>query len=330
MSNKHQRLDWIDAAKGIGILMVLYGHNWLDWKYCYLVYSFHMPLFFFLSGYTFSDSRKPTQFILHKMKTLLIPYVFFAVSYVLFHGLMNITHAESYDWLRECSLFVCQRHHTYLWFLPVLFLSELLIYSLCRLGLINNKLSSYIICLVLLAVLHYVCYFFQLSNMLWCIDLLPVASFFILLGSVCRKNIQFYYNPSNYFIMILAMIAIVLATLNYRCFGHVDMLSNNFGSITLFYLTAISAIYTIILILQKINSSKYLLFIGRNSLVLYGFHKLLITILFILWAKFGLDFNPVAGHSILIAFVNVCLSCLILAPVAIIINKRLGWLIGKF
>lgn len=330
MQDEHKRLDWIDAAKGIGILMVLYGHNWLDWKYCYLVYSFHMPMFFFLSGYTFSDGRKPTQFILNKVKTLLIPYVFFAICYVLFHGLMNITHAEPFDWIREFSLFITQRHHTYLWFLPVLFVSELVIYSLCRFGLINNKRYSYIICLLTLALLHYACQFFSLSNIVWCIDLLPVASFFILLGSFCRKNFQFDYNPSNYLIMVLAIVAIVLATINFRCFGHVDMLGNNFGSITLFYLTSISAIYTITLFLRKFRSSKYLLFIGRNLLVLYGFHKLIITILFILWAKLGLNFNPIAGHSILIALANVGLSCLIITPVAVIINKRLGWLIGKF
>ena len=49
---KKQRLDYIDAAKAIAIILVIIGH-------CYwvgavprlrnIIYSFHMPLFFFVS-----------------------------------------------------------------------------------------------------------------------------------------------------------------------------------------------------------------------------------------------------------------------------------------
>ena len=48
---KSERIAWIDAAKGIGILLVVLGHTfnipvWLhNW-----IYSFHMPLFFLLAG----------------------------------------------------------------------------------------------------------------------------------------------------------------------------------------------------------------------------------------------------------------------------------------
>ena len=29
MANSNMRIEWVDAAKGIGILMVMFGHNWL-------------------------------------------------------------------------------------------------------------------------------------------------------------------------------------------------------------------------------------------------------------------------------------------------------------
>lgn len=42
------RIDWIDAAKGIGILLVMFGHCWLSAEYTYWLTAFHMPLFFIL------------------------------------------------------------------------------------------------------------------------------------------------------------------------------------------------------------------------------------------------------------------------------------------
>lgn len=76
MAGSKTRIEWVDAAKCIGILMVMFGHNWLDWRYCYYFCSFHMPLFFILAGYTFSDRRAPFEFIKQKAKVLIIPYVF--------------------------------------------------------------------------------------------------------------------------------------------------------------------------------------------------------------------------------------------------------------
>ena len=49
-----RRIAWIDEAKGIGIFFVMLGHCYLNGKFTFWFYSFHMALFFFLSGYTFS------------------------------------------------------------------------------------------------------------------------------------------------------------------------------------------------------------------------------------------------------------------------------------
>ena len=47
------RLEWIDKAKGIGIILVILGHTICPPNIKFWLYSFHMPLFFFLSGYVF-------------------------------------------------------------------------------------------------------------------------------------------------------------------------------------------------------------------------------------------------------------------------------------
>lgn len=84
------RIHWIDIAKGIGIILVSFGHIrngdgqsvWLpalDTPINF-IYLFHMPLFFFLGGLTFSSRRSFPDFLKRKAQTLLIPYyVFFAV-----------------------------------------------------------------------------------------------------------------------------------------------------------------------------------------------------------------------------------------------------------
>ena len=45
-----ERLDWVDVARGIGIIAVVVGHIWTRGGVRDAMYSFHMPLFFLLSG----------------------------------------------------------------------------------------------------------------------------------------------------------------------------------------------------------------------------------------------------------------------------------------
>ncbi|WP_079417644.1 acyltransferase family protein [Thiomonas intermedia] len=84
------RTDWVDAAKGIGIVLVVYGHvaRGLHTAGLYpddrafalvddVIYSFHMPLFFLLSGLFFQpslDRYGARRLIGNKVDTLLYPY----------------------------------------------------------------------------------------------------------------------------------------------------------------------------------------------------------------------------------------------------------------
>jgi len=79
------RLDWADAAKGLGIILVVYGHvaRGLFHAGMYadeasyilidqIIYSFHMPLFFFLSGLFFMSSfhKRGFSLALNKVDTI--------------------------------------------------------------------------------------------------------------------------------------------------------------------------------------------------------------------------------------------------------------------
>ncbi|HFD4523492.1 TPA: acyltransferase family protein, partial [Shigella dysenteriae] len=90
------RNEWVDYAKGFGIVLVVYGHisrglynsgiisdtKWFHFIDS-LIYSFHMPLFFFLSGLFLMKSlqvRGLPYFIFNKIDTILYPYLIWSVS----------------------------------------------------------------------------------------------------------------------------------------------------------------------------------------------------------------------------------------------------------
>jgi fucose 4-O-acetylase-like acetyltransferase len=86
----NNRYQWVDVAKGIGIILVVYGHTMrglnnaslidanIFWVSDTLLYSFHMPLFFLLSGLFFKKSiqkRGSGGIFIEKCKTILYPYM---------------------------------------------------------------------------------------------------------------------------------------------------------------------------------------------------------------------------------------------------------------
>lgn len=91
-----KRILWLDAARGIGMVLVVLGHaisdmamdNPLFSRLFYFIYSFHMPLFFFISGYcgskvikcdTISDKCK---YIQSRFSRLMVPYFFIGLCYI--------------------------------------------------------------------------------------------------------------------------------------------------------------------------------------------------------------------------------------------------------
>lgn len=81
------RIDFIDAARAIGILMVIVGHlpepgRALD----LLLFSMHVPLFFWLSGWLLDpapDARPVAATLERTLRRLVVPYaVFFVLSWL--------------------------------------------------------------------------------------------------------------------------------------------------------------------------------------------------------------------------------------------------------
>lgn len=68
-----KRLHWIDVAKGICILAVIIGHTKND-IVNKIVFSFHLTVFFILSGYTLKDNKLDREYVSNKFKRMMTPY----------------------------------------------------------------------------------------------------------------------------------------------------------------------------------------------------------------------------------------------------------------
>uniref|UniRef100_UPI0028BD4954 acyltransferase family protein n=1 Tax=Sphingobium sp. TaxID=1912891 RepID=UPI0028BD4954 len=76
------RLEWIDVARGIGIIAVVIGHVWPRGALRDAMYSFHMPLFFLLSG-LLSRPQPVAQFTLRQLASQMRPYAAFLILLII-------------------------------------------------------------------------------------------------------------------------------------------------------------------------------------------------------------------------------------------------------
>lgn len=86
---------WIqmDIAKGIGILIIVFGHSWFVASSLDLLYPllavFILPLFFFLSGVFFKPEQPFVEMAVRKADALLKPFFFTMLVYILIRDLLR-------------------------------------------------------------------------------------------------------------------------------------------------------------------------------------------------------------------------------------------------
>lgn len=134
------RLEFIDICKGIGIILVILGHSDLPRIVIDMLYSFHMPLFFVISGYLYkNEDLKIVECIKKKSKSLIYPYIAFNMLYLL----LDVLKASA-DYIPAVLIkkiiaivygnYIWENNYEYigtLWFLLALFCTEI-IYAFVR------------------------------------------------------------------------------------------------------------------------------------------------------------------------------------------------------
>ena len=122
-NTESRRIEYVDALKGIAIFCVLWGHSlqYLQNGYDFFhnrafefIYSFHMPLFFMISGFLFRSSLKLNlkDFLYKKSVRLLLP----CITWIAVYYILRLLPA-----MKEFKI-------PYFWFLRELFISYFIVY----------------------------------------------------------------------------------------------------------------------------------------------------------------------------------------------------------
>lgn len=327
---KKSRNDYIDFLKGVGILLMILGHhenivkNW--------IYSFHMPLFFILSGIFHKNEKTFLDFMKKKAKSLLIPYFIFSgilftfwlvigrkfgeaainntsikESFIgIFYGVGKVKGISSMEWGGP------------LWFLLCLFIISNIFYFLSELEL---KKVIYI---------EIFLFFISIISQKYIPILLPwnIQRAFI---DIIFYSIGYYFkdfinnqNDKNFMKIGLTCLLInlgiyfdkkIFSTLKNYNIDVVYLIGGLFGS------------FAVIELFKFIKKNRIVQYLGKNTLVLLAFHGRAMTfikfIIIIILEKELIEGK--VGIDIVYSVIQIFL-CL---PAIFIFNKYFPYLIGK-
>lgn len=277
MTQTKQRITWIDMAKGYGMLVVILAH--LDvgilekW-----IYTFHMPLFFLLSGYVFSAKNDFSTFVKKKCKSVLIPYFCLGIPMLLFDGFGHYIVGD-YT-IQDCIFlmlsFLIQRRMWTLWFLACLFFLNIFFYVALKILKTNMKLAILAIGTTIVGLIYYKIGGIALP---WNIDVCLTAFPFFFVGYFYKENhdnIDKYLNDIKVSIglfIVLGIFNLVCGYLTIKISGSgLEMYYSSYGFAPLTYLSAFAGVVCVI-IASKWITIKPIQYIGENSLLYFAWHQ---------------------------------------------------------
>ena len=318
-----ERIHYIDVAKGLAILIVVLGHCAATAigshsRLFYTIYSFHMPFWFFLSGMLYSTKTWQV-FFSGKVKSLLLPYLFFFILNIFSYQVLNHTdHLQLFQFVRFGGL----------WFLLALFyvvISYFVLDTYCfrKLKGINRK--------VVLTILAFCFLIVGVGGgkdlPISALSTAMVCFFFFHLGVLVREfkgNLNYQTKRDRTIVLGLSLILIfILAYTAPINPAPVDVNYGRYGNKVLFLVQALLGIFGFLLLAAAIKNNNNIEYLGRNSLLILVLH-------IPLWHVFDTLFSIVGlfGYVKLLC-VFICVSILTLL-VLIPINKFIPELKGDF
>ena len=132
-----KRIEYIDVAKFVALLLVVFCHSSKECFVVAFIYSFHLPVFFFLNGMTLK-MNEPTfgAFLTKKLKRFIIPMLGLGVITVLtemfYRTLLGFPVADNAFFIGLARIINQTRTYA-IWFLPSLFFTNLMMFGLNRL-----------------------------------------------------------------------------------------------------------------------------------------------------------------------------------------------------
>ncbi|KRT18032.1 hypothetical protein ASU31_01735 [Pedobacter ginsenosidimutans] len=339
--NIQDRFTSIDYAKFIGIFLVVLGHQEISTNNINIIYAFHMPLFFFLSGFLFSfDKYKSYKiFLVKRFKQLIIPYFAFnIITYVfwLFVGRKFGANSQVNISLYKpiIGMFYGNGIDNYLihcvplWFLPCLFMVENIYFLAFR--FLKHQIKY--IMLAALVVLGFFDYKYQFIRLPWSFNIAIVAVTFYGFANIFREKVKHFLGIKMYLLGAISAICIFLVIYVTQFNGRVDMNGRVYGNYSLFYIAAFAGIGFIIsiseLMARYIGSNKFVGYIAQNTLIIFALHFIIMSVIkgfvyFVLKIPLSSLENNIGGLSIAIT------TIIVIIPIIYVINRFFPFILGK-
>jgi fucose 4-O-acetylase-like acetyltransferase len=295
-----ERDSMIDIGKGIGSILVILGHTKVTFlRLAIFIDSFHMPFFFILSGMVINLKYSISQFINKKIKSLLINYYILNIILLIWRQIINnplkcFKKPKIYTHFFKQIFWCAPPYYYYNWFIMSLFNTEIIFFIFYKIlrkaykkfekKFLNFHSSKnfikiyYMIFPILSLLLLKYSFYFSFNNFkknkrryYFCLDLIPLNSFFLLIGLYLRTNKNsFNFLTKWYFGFLYFFINYSYNKLKKRRFSYVFSENKNFKH---FSITSITGSLFIFCVCQFIKKNKLLEYIGRNSIIFYAFHS---------------------------------------------------------
>ncbi|WP_028239283.1 acyltransferase family protein [Stutzerimonas azotifigens] len=303
-----ERNVWVDYAKAIGIILVVYGHvargvfnaglPMDEGRYRLvdsIIYSFHMPLFFFLSGLFFYDSlvkRGRGGLIVNKVDTIVYPFIVWSLLQGLFEVVLSnytngqVTLAQVFSLLWE--------PRAQFWFLYALFF----VFVLCALVYARADRRFFLPLVGVFAVL----YVFKEPLTVDTISRFLLANtVFFALGIWFNEIKAFFLARAAELTLLFGALFVVGQYLFHITFG----LNYEVGGVPVLALATVGIFFTIALSMwlgrMRLDA---LLFIGASSMTIYLMHILAGSGVRVILGKF-LGIDSIAVHLIVGTLIGI-------------------------
>lgn len=277
------RIDWIDAVKGIAILLMIFGHTLdIESKTFAYIYSFHMPLFILISGFFYKDVKFRT--LLSKNITgILFPYALTSfLQYILnifLHNMPLDTALRKYFFTVLSGIsnatimpFPEAEGAGVLWFLPMLFLIKIIFWAITRISRGDEKLRLLLVLLSIMCGLYWgkAKYWFP-----WSADVALFAVGFFYAGFLLQKKqlLSDFVNQKAYIALCLLIWIIGISrkiTLEFIWRGY----KGEFTCIIIAIAGSLVCCALTYHLCKLKNLKKILSWIGRGSLIILCLHHL--------------------------------------------------------
>ena len=227
------RLDSVDVFRAFGIIIMIMGHVGFGKEFNQFIHSFHMPMFFIISGY-FYKSQPFCKMAKKKAKTLLLPYLTIGILHIIiyFIAIGQIDTHAFYLFLWENTADNGIPIAGALWFLTAMFFSEMFFWCIQQLRISDLRKN---VAAGAVAILGMTCATFLPLRLPLALDVSMVGVGFYQTGKVIKEKYRNILETNA----ILSILGITFFSILSFVNSYVNLRKGNYGTWPLFWINAI-------------------------------------------------------------------------------------------